>query len=70
MVGIPTIITPSACWAGAAMLPAGSSMGAADDHPDDMPTIMPTVLSVGIAGLPTIPTITFYSTGRKQKKGQ
>jgi hypothetical protein len=41
-------------------LPADCFTSTADDPADDEPTILPTIQSVGIAGLPTIPTILFY----------
>jgi len=70
IVGMPTIITPSACHAKAALLRAGRSMSADDDHADDKPTMPTTVLWVGIDGLPTIPTIISYFSRRKQKRAK
>jgi hypothetical protein len=61
IVGLPTVDPPSACRASAARLPAGCSMGAADDPADGS--------KPWYYWLPTIPTITFYLQGIKQKRG-
>ncbi|QRP62700.1 hypothetical protein I6J77_11180 [Rhodanobacter sp. FDAARGOS 1247] len=63
IVGLPTVTAPGAAQATKSHLPADGYHAATDDQTDDMPTILPTVLSLGIAALPTIPTITFYFPG-------
>jgi hypothetical protein len=57
----PTLSSPvRAVGSGGSEFAGASSMSAAGDQNDDMPAIMPTILSLGITGLPTIPTIFFY----------